>query len=408
MRLLLTRAGLLCRHGFFGLMLMQVGFGLDESIGTAGTDGMTIYFNPYFMEKLTDKELSFILMHEVMHMALRHCSRQGSRDRDLFNKACDIVVNSNILKANGMDLDSITVSCVGISIHKAPDGNEGYLYAAEQVYDMILQQYRAVKASGKKAAHASQGNSSQNPENEPYNGCDDHSMWNNESPEERYENDAVWQNRLTNAGTLMKQRFEAGDQNAGMPPGIERMLKVLSRSRVDWRMILNDFVQEDVVDYTFMPPDRRFGESPFFLPDFNEKDENMRNLLFMVDCSGSVSDDQMTKAYSEVKGAIDQFDGKLSGWLGFFDTGVTEPKPFGDIREFMRIKPRGSGGTRFDQIFEYVRTEMNDNRPSMIIILTDGYTQFPEERAADGIPVLWVLNNDHIDPLWGKVARMTY
>ena len=407
-RLLLARAGLLCSHGFFGLMLMQVGFELNEGIGTAGTDGMTMYFNPYFMEGLTDEELSFILMHEVMHMALRHCSRKGSRDMELFNMACDIVVNSNILKANDMDLKAITVSGVGVSMHKAPDGREGYLYTSEQVYDMLLQKNPAVKASQKMAGGASHGKGSKGTKDESYSGCDDHSMWGNESPEERYENDAIWQNRLKSAENLLKDRAEAGSQAAGMPPGIERRLRALSRSRMDWRMVLHDFIQEDIVDYSFMPPDRRFGESPFFLPDFNEKDETVSNLLFMVDCSGSVSDNQMTEAYSEVRGAIDQFDGKLSGWLGFFDTGITEPKPFNDIGELMKIKPQGGGGTRFDQIFEYVRTEMNVNRPSMIIILTDGYARFPEEQAADGIPVLWVLNNDHIDPPWGKVARITY
>ena len=405
-RLLLTRAGLLCNHGFFGLMLMQVKFILNEGIITAGTDGMDIYFNPTFMDKLTDKELSFILMHEVMHMALRHCSRLGNRDQNLFNKACDIVVNSNILKANGMDPESITVSFEGVSMHKVPDGREGYLFTAEQVYDMILQQNRASQASQKRAANTSQHKDSGDSHAKSYIGCDDHSMWNNERPEEKYENDAIWQNRLRNAENLLKERAEAGSQTAGMPPGIERKLQALSRSRMDWRMILNDFIQEDVVDYSFMPPDRRFGESPFFLPDFNEKDESVRSILFMIDCSGSVSDHQVTEAFSEVKGAIDQFNGKLSGWLGFFDTGITKPKPFSDIRELIKIHPQGSGGTRFDQIFEYARTEMKDIRPAMIIILTDGYAWFPEEAAADGIPVLWILNNDYINPPWGKVARM--
>ena len=359
------------------------------------------------MDKLTDKELSFILMHEVMHMTLRHCSRLGNRDQVLFNKACDIVVNSNILKANGMDPESITVSFQGVSMHKVPDGREGYLFTAEQVYEMILQQTSTFHASPNGAANTSQHKDSYDSHEESYIGCDDHSMWNNERLEERSENDAVWLNRLINAGNLLRERSEAGSQTAGMPPGIERRLQILSRSRMDWRMVLNDFIHEEIADYSFMPPDYRFRESPFFLPDFNEKDETVSNILFMVDCSGSVSDRQVTEAFSEIKGAIDQFNGKLSGWLGFFDTGITEPKPFSNIQEMMKIHPQGGGGTRFNQIFDYARTEMDENRPSMIIILTDGYARFPEEQAADGIPVLWVLNNDYVNPPWGKIARMT-
>ena len=36
---------------------------------------------------------------------------------------------------------------------------------------------------------------------------------------------------------------------------------------------MNDFIQEEVVDYSFTPPDRRFDDSPFFLPDFNGKED---------------------------------------------------------------------------------------------------------------------------------------
>ena len=54
----------------------------------------------------------------------------------------------------------------------------------------------------------------------------------------------------------------------------------------------------------------------------------------MIDTSGSMSDDMITAAYSEVKGAIDQFGGKLEGWLGFFDAAIIEPKRFTSLDEF--------------------------------------------------------------------------
>jgi len=41
-----------------------------------------------------------------------------------------------------------------------------------------------------------------------------------------------------------------------------------------------------------------------------------------------------------------------------------------------------------------------------IIIMTDGIAPFPEESAAIGIPVLWMINNDMITPPWGKIARL--
>lgn len=49
---------------------------------------------------------------------------------------------------------------------------------------------------------------------------------------------------------------------------------------------------------------------------------------------------------------------------------------------------------------------MHEKPPVSIIILTDGYAPFPPEQLAEGIPVLWLINNDHIDPPCGKVARI--
>ncbi len=156
----------------------------------------------------------------------------------------------------------------------------------------------------------------------------------------------------------------------------------------------------------FTPPDRRFDESPFFLPDFNDKEDLVEDILFMIDTSGSMSDDMITAAYSEVKGAIDQFDGKLKGWLGFFDAAIIEPKPFSSEEEFRVIKPTGGGGTDFQIIFEYVQKHMRTKLPASIIILTDGFAPFPKEHLSIGIPVLWLLNNDDVTPPWGKIARI--
>ena len=103
-RILLSRMRILMNHGFYGLLLMHMRFALDSSIDTAATDGMKIYFSPDFMEEISDSELDFVLMHEIMHVALCHCFRGLEHDQHLFNIACDIVVNSNILYSNNRSL----------------------------------------------------------------------------------------------------------------------------------------------------------------------------------------------------------------------------------------------------------------------------------------------------------------
>lgn len=232
---------------------------------------------------------------------------------------------------------------------------------------------------------------------------DDHSNWGMYEEEDILRD--VWTKRFEDACEAISIRDPSNSRGL-LPLFAERILGELRKPQVDWRIILNDFIQEEVTDYSFSPPDRRYEDSPFFLPDFNGKEDMVEDILFMIDTSGSMSDSMITAAYSEVKGAIDQFDGKLKGWLGFFDAAIIEPQPFESEEEFRIIKPAGGGGTDFQIIFEYVLQYMQDHLPASIIILTDGYAPFPQEKIAGGIPVLWLLNNDNVEPPWGKVARI--
>lgn len=418
-RILLSRMRILCNNGFYGLLLMHIIFSIDENCETAATDGRRIFFSPKFLDKLSDSELDFILMHEILHVVLQHCLRQGFRNNEQFNIACDIVVNSNILLSKNMDLKAITLKKYGMSMHLAPDGKEGYEYTAEQIYDMLVSDNAKPCLSDNKSGAdprvdeqrhgAANGialgrvekKQAANMKTEAV--WDDHTHWGMDE-----ENDTlrdVWVKRFEDACEAVAIR-DPSNQRGLLPLFAERLLKKLKNQQTDWRMILNDFVQEEIVDYSFAPPDKRFDESPFFLPDFNEKDDFVEDILFMIDTSGSMTDNMVTEAYSEAKGAIDQFNGKLRGWLGFFDTTIIEPIPFTNEEEFKVIKPAGGGGTDFKLVFEYVQAHMQDKFPAAIIILTDGFAPFPKERLAGGIPVLWLLNNDEVDPPWGKVARI--
>ena len=404
-RLLLSRMRILCNHGFFGLLLMHMIYSIDEEVETACTDGVRITFGTDFLEHLSDSELDFVMMHEIMHVVLQHCLRGDDKKEEEFNIACDIVVNSNILLENNMNASSITLGSYGESMHTAPDGKEGYEYTTEQVYDMLPKntnkQPKNVSGGGSALGRAKKEQANQG--SNQAGRWDDHSHWG------MYEEDAtlrdVWVKRFEDAAEAIAIR-DSSDTRGLLPLFAQRILEELKKPQTDWRTILNDFIQEEVVDYSFEPPDRRFDDSPFFLPDFNGKDDKVEDILFMIDTSGSMSDAMITAAYSEIKGAIDQFDGKLKGWLGFFDAAIIEPKPFANEEEFRLIRPAGGGGTDFQIIFEYVQQHM-EKPPASIIILTDGYAPFPQEKLAMGIPVLWLLNNEKVDPPWGKVARIS-
>lgn len=416
-RLLLARMRILCNHGFYGLLLMHMIYSIDEGCKTAYTDGERIAFSPTFLEELSDKELDFVMMHEILHVVLQHCLRGEDKDNELYNIAADIVINSTVMHENDDKASSIALSKYGESMHIAPDGKEGYLYTAEEVYEMLQSKQKNSDSGNKKsnkAGNVGSKNGRAGKERQSIKDMDkpvakrwdDHSQWG------KFEEDSklrdIWIKNFAECCGAVKVR-DASNNRGTIPMFAQRMLEKLKKPQTDWRTILNDFIQEDISDYSFSPPDRRFQDSPFFLPDFNEmgKNDNVSDILFFIDTSGSISDNDMTAAYSEVKGAIDRYDGKLQGWLGFFDAAVIEPKPFSSFEEFIVIKPAGGGGTDFQIIFEYVNQHMKEKEPNCIIILTDGYAPFPKEELANDIPVLWLINNQDVNPPWGKVARFT-
>ena len=126
----------------------------------------------------------------------------------------------------------------------------------------------------------------------------------------------------------------------------------------------------------------------------------------MVDVSGSMNDEQISECFNEINGAVMQFNGKIEGYIGFFDATVKEIIPFDKDTNILEIKPYGRGGTNFFAVFDKIQEEMKDDLPSKIIILSDGYAPYPEEDEVPDIPVLWIINNEEVNPPWGKVVRL--
>lgn len=405
-RIMVSRMRLLCNNGFYGLLLMHMKMNISNEKESAWSDlNDKLYFNPEFLEQISDRELDYVLMHLLLHVVLKHLNRKGDFDDKYYDEAADIVVNSNILRSNEGDLNSISLrNFGGVQENLVPGGDEGWKYSVEEVYQILRdgsdREFRRKKGSGKNRK-ATGANSTGSFSGWDYHNCDQ----NSDGGDDILQNQ-IWQERVMQAASAMKRRNAAKDVGQ-IPAFAERFLQDLKKPQTDWRTVLDEFIQEEINDYSFCPPDRRFDDSPFFLPDFNEKDYRVEKVLFMIDTSGSMSDDEISQCYSEIKGAIDQFDGKLEGWLGFFDAVVVEPQPFIDESEFMAIRPKGGGGTRFDIIFNYVAEEMKEEPPVSIVILTDGFAEFPKEAVSNGIPVLWIIDNEEVTPPWGKVTRIS-
>ena len=120
LRLIDIRTDILSQYPFFGKLLMRLSFGFADC-ETAYTDMKRIVFSPDFADKLNDEQLTFVVLHELMHCVLKHCVRGKGKIHLIYNIACDIVVNSIILEA--MNLKDIMILDEPV-MHIAPDEAE--------------------------------------------------------------------------------------------------------------------------------------------------------------------------------------------------------------------------------------------------------------------------------------------
>lgn len=453
-----ARAVLVKDNPFFGhlAMGMQLACAPCE---TACTDGNRLIFDPEFAEKLSEREIQFVTLHEVMHCVLEHCIRGRNLHSLLFNIACDIVVNSTILDMWGMDSFKIAGE---EAMHLAPDGKEGRLYNAEEIYHMLLQKQGNVPGYGGKGLNGAGGNVSGTGKGEgcgggngktdksskvsdksrstgtsargkfgkgstaaggksvagkgvsedSFNGDSDqmkdaldvssfdrHDLWQGISDKTQLRDD--WNGRIQNA---IK---ECGD-STGMPQSIRRVVQELAdRAGLDWKQLLHDFLQFDQYDYTFVPPDRRYAGADFYLPAFNvdEDDGSANDIWVCVDTSASISEEELASAMTEILDAMRQ--ARLKGKISFFDSNITEPELFESETELKKITPSGGGGTRFQIIFDYLQGKMYPELPKAILVFTDGYAWWPEEQNAMEVPVLWLISKDGKDDApWGRVVKL--
>lgn len=378
-RLSEIRSELLKKQPFLGRILMRLPFGFAPC-GTAYTDMKKIVFDPSFAERLSKRELEFVLLHEVMHCVLKHCIRSRGYLNILYNIASDIVVNSTIFDAMG--IDSIDIDGTP-AMHLAPNGREGREYSAEQIYKMLLSKDPEDLAK-------IYGESS----------FDSHEIWEKILSDNLLED--IWNRNIASAA-------KGAGIGSGIPAGIRRMVKDISDSpKIDWRQILHDFIKHNKSDYSFMHPDKRYSDSDFLMPSFVDDfcGGEVENLWFLVDTSGSIDDKTLSFAMGEIRSAIEQFE-SLMGCISFFDSEVSDPVEFEDPEGFGKIQPIGGGGTSFSAIFDAMKVFFKDKLPRAVIILTDGYSFFPPEEAAMNVPVFWLIIDSDVKPPFGEYAKIT-
>ena len=125
LRIQKARTALVLDHPFFGSLLFRLKGRESRSVKTMATDGVSLYYNPEFVETLNAATLAGTLAHEVMHPALHHHVRRSGRDPKRWNEACDYAINPLLVDA-GLSLPE------GVLLDNRFRG-----MSAEQIYNLL-------------------------------------------------------------------------------------------------------------------------------------------------------------------------------------------------------------------------------------------------------------------------------
>ena len=380
-RIIVARVGLLLRHPFFGNMATRLKVQhCDDWCPTAATDGKHLFYNTQFFNALSNKEIEFVIAHEILHCVFDHIIRREDRDPMIYNIACDYIVNNTLVR----DKIGEPVKMIQIFQDWKYDG-----WQSEAVYDDI---YKKAEENGKKFLE------------QMGELLDEHIDWETKPSKpkagkgggkESDQRPSYTKEEMKKIRDQIKENMISSAQSAGagnIPAEVERMIKELTEPKMNWREILRQQIQATIRnDYTFSRPSRKGWHTGVVLPGMNF--DQQIDCAICFDMSGSIGDDQAVNFLSEVKGIMDEFkEYNLKLWC--FDTAVYNEKDYSssDGEDFSEYKPIGGGGTEFMVNWEYMKE--HDIVPKKLIMFTDGYP-FGSWGDPDYCDTIFVIHGHH-------------
>lgn len=429
---------LLVKYPFFGSVVANCNFIAEPAVGTAGTDGKNIYYNPNFIESITDDQQTFIFAHEICHIAFDHIFRSESKDKDLWNIATDSVVNA-FLKQDGLPI-----------VEDGVDIPEAINYDAEEMYKKLLEKKKQQQQNGQGNGQNQQGSQqqssssgensqeqdkqsqeqsgngsskdSQEEEKQQDVGHDTHSMW-DKAIEKRHQEEQQQPDEKQNKeqekkkNEEIKKLTELGEKEAFKQNKIERnkqleeLRKALasqshghgnttnserrnitdigtSEPLIDWRRLLKEAVKYDI-DWSYQNAGIEDGVVTAYLEEMPRPETEI-----VLDTSGSIDETLLRNFLRECKNILQTSKVKV----GCFDTqfyGFTEIK---DVSDIDNLPFYGGGGTNFD-----VAVNAFTRRVENKIIFTDGAANMPNTP----IDAIWIVfGGIKINPAGGKVIHI--
>jgi predicted metal-dependent peptidase len=354
------------QSSFFAYLSLYLKLKEDTSVDSAYVDTRgNMGYNPEFIRKLTDKEITGVMIHEILHQALLHLTRLGTRDMKLFNVATDLCINTMILKEGKYALPDGCLCADCDDVFKIPTDVKEYKIekisekSADIIYDELVKIRNNYQSKTKKKGKG-------NKVLEDYEGFDRHD-YENLSPEEKRKVENEISGRVATAVSMAKMK---GD----LPSGIGKMFDELHKEKIDWRTILQRIITKEIpYDYTFSKPHKKSYNYGVYMPNVLKESVDVSVVL---DLSGSVGKNEFNDFFSEIVGIARAYQNRVnirfySHDTECYDCGMVRN---GNIEEIRKIKLKGGGGTSHIKVFE----QLKKDKPKLVVFLTDGYSDLNE------------------------------
>jgi predicted metal-dependent peptidase len=346
---------------------------------TAYTNGKDEVYGADFIADMNDRQLRFLILHEVYHKLYRHLTTWQhlyKEDAQLANKACDYVINVKLVDDN---TDGFATMDGPLKVGCFDTKYRGWDSA--QVYNDLKQQAQQNPQGG------GQGE-----------GFDEHGWADAQDMTAEEQRD------------LAREIDEAIRQGALMAGktgnGADRDMVDLLQPQVDWRAVLRDFVQTTCQgsDYsTWKKPNRRYLSAGVYLP--SGISEQIGEIVVAIDTSGSIGGPQLGAFLAEIKSVADTVHPEAIRLL-YWDTSVCGDERYvGDEADniVQSTKPKGGGGTDVRCVPQYIQDKQI--KAQAVIVLTDGYLYGGWGEWQH--PVLWtILDNKSAQPDVGKTVHI--
>lgn len=338
--------------------------------------------NPDFMRGLPTKHRKGVLMHELFHVAFMHIAERCVADRKrarLWNVATDLAINSII------GAEKLPEFC--LMPGRAPKSDDPKLadliksfpkMESADWYMARLEEF--AEENGNKNGEGEYTIELGNGEGETLDG---HDGW-GDVPEELRD---IMREQVRD---LIEKGVKTAQQRASwgsIPSEIAGQIEALLKNELDWKAILRMFIGRARSMDRLSTMKRINKRLPYLMP--GAKRTTVANVLWAIDQSGSVGDDDVQRGLAEAFACSKEASIDIVN----FDTEIDHAS-FATVKNGQNFKWRRTrcGGTDFDCVQRYLNDSKNRGKYSAVIMFTDGYA--PKMGAIVGTKVLWVITEN--------------